>query len=279
MKAQRFQFNITCRQEASSVWDCYHQHDEIELKLGLTPWHMTAFNERLIKIDQAALILFWGNVPHRIVEIGEKESRHCWITIPLGTFLRYRIPESFVHRILGGEIIYLDRDPEFDHDCLRFKQWGQDLSLRNPARERCVELELEARLIRLAFDYDPRTRHRYMTHPGQMDKVFGFIAKNYQRATTVDDIADAVGLHPKYLITQFRKYSGIGPMTYINQLRVAHAKRLLLTSNDEILSIADESGFGSVSSFYAVFKKISGASPAAYRKSLLGHDVKDRTIT
>lgn len=56
---------------------------------------------------------------------------------------------------------------------------------------------------------------------------------------------------------------------YINEMRVEQAKKLLTNpkySNYTIVSLGLECGFNSKSSFYEVFKKYSGCTPAAYKK-------------
>ena len=58
-------------------------------------------------------------------------------------------------------------------------------------------------------------------------------------------------------------------MDYLAQYRVAHAQRLLATTDRTVLDIAMEAGFTSASRFYVTFQKITGKSPRAYRFSLL----------
>lgn len=53
---------------------------------------------------------------------------------------------------------------------------------------------------------------------------------------------------------------------YINELRIAHAKQLLIEQPKQKLDIiAEQCGFNSPSTFYSVFKKHSGLTPAKYR--------------
>lgn len=53
---------------------------------------------------------------------------------------------------------------------------------------------------------------------------------------------------------------------YINEFRIQHAKTLLITeSHLNMELIAERSGFNSNSTFFAVFKKITGQTPASYR--------------
>jgi len=58
---------------------------------------------------------------------------------------------------------------------------------------------------------------------------------------------------------------------YINSLRVEEARHMLLSddyNNYTILSIGLESGFNSKSSFYTAFKKFTGKTPLAFKKSV-----------
>jgi AraC-like DNA-binding protein len=57
-------------------------------------------------------------------------------------------------------------------------------------------------------------------------------------------------------------------LDYVIQYRIAQAQRLLLTTDDNILDIAMQTGFGSSSNFYVTFKKLCGQSPGAYRQAL-----------
>ncbi len=58
---------------------------------------------------------------------------------------------------------------------------------------------------------------------------------------------------------------------YINDLRVAEVSRLLKqdqAKTKKIVSLAFESGFNSISSFYTVFKKRTGMTPSEYRDQI-----------
>ena len=57
---------------------------------------------------------------------------------------------------------------------------------------------------------------------------------------------------------------------YVNEYRIAEAKRLLIELPElNLESIAERSGFNSNSTFFAAFKKISGCTPASFRAGAL----------
>lgn len=56
---------------------------------------------------------------------------------------------------------------------------------------------------------------------------------------------------------------------YVNEFRVAEAKKLLGTNDQFTLeAIGFDAGFSSKSTFYAIFKKLTGLTPAQYKKQL-----------
>lgn len=50
------------------------------------------------------------------------------------------------------------------------------------------------------------------------------------------------------------------------KLRIKDAKVKLIETDDDIIDIAYSIGFNSISSFYRLFRKHTGRSPARYRK-------------
>ena len=52
---------------------------------------------------------------------------------------------------------------------------------------------------------------------------------------------------------------------YIVRARMSLAKELLINTNEKIYLIAEKAGYGTISSFNRVFRKMEGMSPAEYR--------------
>ncbi|WP_420573117.1 helix-turn-helix domain-containing protein [Kordia sp.] len=80
------------------------------------------------------------------------------------------------------------------------------------------------------------------------------------------------GLSEGYISQLINKHTNTNFSTYINNLRIAEAKRILIDPNYKdytIVSIALEAGFNSKSVFYNAFKKNTGVSPSAYRKNYI----------
>lgn len=81
------------------------------------------------------------------------------------------------------------------------------------------------------------------------------------------ELANEAGVHPVHLASVFRRFYGQTVGEYVQQLRVAHASRLLLGSRP-LADIAYESGFTDQSHFNRLFKRHTGMTPGAFRRSL-----------
>ena len=55
---------------------------------------------------------------------------------------------------------------------------------------------------------------------------------------------------------------------YVNIKRIEKSLGLLKNTDDTVLSVAAECGYNNTANFNRIFKKITGLTPAEYRKSL-----------
>ncbi|MNM81120.1 HTH-type transcriptional activator Btr [compost metagenome] len=76
------------------------------------------------------------------------------------------------------------------------------------------------------------------------------------------------GVSPDYFTRVFKKTTGKSPVEYLNEIRIKHAKQLLLSTNDSMRSIAQNVGFSDEFYFSRKFKSMSGKSPMLYIKSI-----------
>jgi AraC-like DNA-binding protein len=92
--------------------------------------------------------------------------------------------------------------------------------------------------------------------------------QSYDASVTIEDLSREVALSPYYLIRAFRRVYKQTPHQYLIGQRIARAKELLRTTDLPITEICMEVGFESLGSFSALFSKVAGISPSAYRFSV-----------
>lgn len=96
-------------------------------------------------------------------------------------------------------------------------------------------------------------------------------AKNYIRKHYADDIslatvAQYVHLNPSYFSSLFSQKTGKSFLTYLNDIRIQHAKKLLLNPNIKIYEVSEKVGFSDPASFNRSFKRAEGISPSKFRE-------------
>jgi AraC family transcriptional regulator len=86
---------------------------------------------------------------------------------------------------------------------------------------------------------------------------------------TIAEIARECRLTPGYFAKAFRRTTGLSPHGYMAQVRVQEAKGYLLSSSLSLADISLICGFGDQSYFTRVFTRLVGASPGAWRRTML----------
>ncbi len=97
-------------------------------------------------------------------------------------------------------------------------------------------------------------------------KANEYIANNFVKKITLDDIADHVGINKSYLQRQYKKYTGSTILNAINTLRVKNATYYLKSTPYPVKKIAEMIGFSSKQQIEYEFQKRIGISPSDYRK-------------
>ena len=97
--------------------------------------------------------------------------------------------------------------------------------------------------------------------------ILKFIEKDYMHKITVAEVADRVDFSESHFMRYFKENMGTSFIDYLRDYRLTMAARLLLVSDDTILSVAEEVGFENLSNFNRAFKKKYGVTPREYRNN------------
>jgi AraC-like DNA-binding protein len=260
-KAEQATFGLESRRVTAQVGATSHRHAEIELNFVERGALIYQFGAQQVALESGSVALFWAAIPHQIIECAEETILH-WVTLPLATFLSWQSEREFVSAILGGNLITAAGVGDY---LATFTRWGDDLRAKSDQRRRIVLLEIEAFTARMGLGYDHRAQESRPIHADKAQAMSRFIQAHYGELVSVEQIARHVDLHPNYAMTLFRQTFHMSILEYLTQFRIAHAQWMLLLTEESIETVAAESGFGSISQFYAIFKRAFGVSPRRYR--------------
>jgi AraC-like DNA-binding protein len=248
-----------------------HTHNDIELNFVAKGQITYLFGAQHVTFTAGNLCVFWAAIPHQIIQL-ERPTAHYAIHLPLANFLQWGLPQPFTAQILSGTPVASSSADDSDFNQALFERWHHHAQLQTPEHLQITMLEIEAslRLVALsarviAVEEKARTAR---AGGAEVERMVACITDRFQEPLTVAEVAATANLHPNYAMQLFRSYTGRTIVKYLNQYRIAHAQQLLLTTDRSVLDIAYESGFNSLSRFYAVFRSTCRLSPARYRQAV-----------
>lgn len=102
-----------------------------------------------------------------------------------------------------------------------------------------------------------------------------YIRDNYANQFSIETLADLCHLSGTHFRRVFHSIMGTSPLEYLNNTRIYKACVLLRSTEDTILTISEQVGFRSVSSFNRYFFRVMGVSPRNWRIQIMLSDSKD----
>ncbi|MDZ7871623.1 MAG: helix-turn-helix domain-containing protein [Rheinheimera sp.] len=249
-----------------------HWHGHIEVNFLFDCSAVYLMNGRAVAIPAGRMVLFWASIPHQLTS-SSGDGYMVNIYIPLQAFQQWKLPSEFIGALLRGEVLVADL--AHASDVTMTQLWDQDLALKNEALTAQVISEIRGRIRRMALEsyqclgtedkVQPKAQKNPVTGLSHIDTMLRYIADHYDQKVTISDVAAATGLHPNYAMKLFHRVMKISIKQYINRLRLLHAQALLVDTEQGVLTIAIEAGFGSISRFYDIFQQELKMTPQQYR--------------
>lgn len=95
--------------------------------------------------------------------------------------------------------------------------------------------------------------------------VVEHIHRNFRQPLQLEDLTREFGVSRQHLSTTIHRQLGVSFYQYLQKLRLQEAVGLMLTTEQTITTISEESGFPNLRAFNTVFRREYGVSPREYR--------------
>jgi AraC-like DNA-binding protein len=253
-------------QHVADTMTSAHWHDHIEINLLLEGSMTYLFNGKQEYVEAGRLVLFWAAIPHQTIFVTPESPLVC-VYLPLVDFLAMPIETSARQAILQGAFIHEPNPSDGASGARWLDEWGRG----DQAWRQLVTDEVRLRVRRLILDHaDVRFDRREATAlagPGirYTQVLTDLISTRYAQALTLSSIAKLARVHPTTANRAFRDVLGISVMEYLTRFRLARTMQRLAETDDPILEIAHDCGFGSAARFYDIFKKRTETTPRQFR--------------
>jgi len=100
----------------------------------------------------------------------------------------------------------------------------------------------------------------------QIRPVLEYVDGHAREHITLEDAANVVHVSPSRIRHVFKDVTGISFKEYVTHVRVAEAKRLLLSTDMSVAQVASAVSYSNLHQFYKVFYRLCAMSPAEYRR-------------
>lgn len=99
-------------------------------------------------------------------------------------------------------------------------------------------------------------------------QILKYMEQHYSEPISIKEVSEACGMSQSHFMKFFKKTIGMPFTAYLNDYRLTMASRLLLSSEDSVLTIAGDTGFNNLSYFNRIFKEKFEMTPRDFRKHM-----------
>jgi AraC-like DNA-binding protein len=106
----------------------------------------------------------------------------------------------------------------------------------------------------------------------RLDRVFQHTIHSFKKPIDMDEIAAIAGLSKPAFCSYFKKRTNKTYISFLNEIRIGYACKLLMNSSLNITEICYDAGYNSIANFNKQFLKVKSVSPSKYRALIQNTD-------
>ncbi len=277
-----FSSSIAVKKEVTPFMDYpLHYHPEFEIIFVEESYGIRLMGNHIGNFNNGDLMFISPNLPHVW-----RNDNDFYQGNPNRKVVVYVI--HFLEDIIGEKFFDL---PEFAHIRNLFGRGQQGLLIKDQNQVKII-----GRLIKKVYESSGLNRlilflktldafanaqqYDLLSSPGytnsinlvdtqRINKVVTFLMGNYTQEIKLEEIAKLVNLDKSSFCRYFKARTHKTCSQFLNEIRIAHACKLLLNTNITATQVCYETGYNNISHFNRQFKLITGTTAKAYAKMYL----------
>ena len=235
------------------------ENDWWEFPNVLSPFWRLYYNDR----PGHKVVFAHGEIeltPEHIMLIPDHQLFHCQGRVPVGCLW---LAFHHVRRLTSGQAIPVLLTPGRTERAI-LEHLVQALSQEGPARSRERIFHSGLALLHVVLC---RPEFQWLGDvPPAVVQVLQHIEKHYDAPLYLPRLARMTGLSTESLARTFKRYQGMTLGQFILKVRVREAAHRLTQTDMSLDEIAEKSGFPNRAYLSRVFKRVTGESPAEFRR-------------
>lgn len=213
----------------------------------------------------------------KIVVLNPGDTMTCAASPPTGPYYSLLIKPDLMNRIaqemgFSDEVKFLKLQNPYSFEVIQaIKRFDQET--RHPESFAlmldCMGIQIAALLLRELKTNLKKYPARSPDHKAYVNLAVEYMQTFYSANISIEDICREINVSPFHFIRAFKQKNGQTPHQYLLNVRIKRAEELLRSGKYSVSETAALCGFVSLPHFSNTFKRVTGHTPSAYRKSVL----------
>ncbi|MBV5313868.1 MAG: helix-turn-helix transcriptional regulator [Prolixibacteraceae bacterium] len=98
----------------------------------------------------------------------------------------------------------------------------------------------------------------------RFNKIHEHILLNFSKSIRLEDVANIANMSPTAFCRYFKKHSGKSFLSFLNEIRIGNACKLMIEDSFPVSRASMESGYNNLSHFNSQFKRLMNLTPSEY---------------
>ncbi len=230
-----------------------HRHEYYELSYIYHGKGVHVINGISYPVEKGSLILMSKKDSHSFYSLNEFSMINCCF-ISRKKLNYFPVDES-------TSIISLNEDTEKEVEAII-----KTIEIELKQKEKNYEYVIQSSIDLLLLLFNRSSNSKITAEPIWSD-LLAYISDNYA-TVTFQDALKIMNMSKSNFCRKFRNQFSVSFLTYVNQIRIKSAQRLLTTTNMTLSEISEQIGYGSnLCRFHEDFKKFTNTTPHKYRNN------------
>ena len=260
-------------EESPPLFDTpWHFHPEYELILIENSTGKRFMGDNIAEFDRQELVLIGPNLPHfwRNDDTCDLAQARAYVIHFATDFLGetyFQLPELLPVQTL----LELARTGLKIMGSTNVHVAGMIRQLpRLKGFERLMQLQHILYVLALSGEREPLSSLGFVesfqaTRHERISQVYEYVMYNFRQKITLQDVASVASMSEVGFCRYFKKSTGKAFFSFLNEIRIGYACRLLIEGGQNVTQVSYESGFNNLAHFNRQFKDITAQTPQQYR--------------
>lgn len=249
-----------------------HFHNEIEIIYVTEPGICIYVNQSFYEMEKGDILFINSNTIHYIESLKQNKTMVLIINAEIFKEIIPDLAEKKINISLINQKSVSNETYRVTEKIIQeiYLEYYNDKEFAKQSILHLLNYLVITLMREIGFDKADGTELVSKPHNLQIiDDIFNYVKLNYKNEISLKILDKHFGYSYFYLSHLFKTNTGMTIFNYIQYVRIYKVKEQLETTEKDVEDIAYECGFGSLKTFYRVFKSINKMAPRDYRNFYL----------